>query len=248
MAPKEALAKRPAVSETLLEEILGSDLLCLSDTELLDCLLSWKDADTKGCKSKMDLIKEFVSFAGISDEKIQSLAFLFEENEINRLKKLKPKRASSVFAEDVIEDIYFIYEKQGPRSEGRYLSNWVNVVYSLTCGKIYKEYDVAVQNDGQVLAAGNWLEWRLPHFLVKLLALHFPEGVAKEVAFVLSCGNDSSSLQQVFSSKDYGDITDEERVPCRCHGLFERFRLEVLQGSFDVSHIRFEGILLQKVE
>ena len=242
VAPKQVLEKRPSVNETLLEEILGSDLLCLSDAELLDILLSWEDAE--GCTGKMDLIKKFVCLANVSEEKIRSLP---EVHEMERLRKLKRKRTSSLYTADVIAEVRRKF-RDSPHFRGsvesRYLSNWVNVVYSVTSYLAgCQEYKVSIQESGLTLPAGNWLEWRLPRFVVKLMAIHFTNWVAEGVAFVLSCGNDSSKMQQVFSSKEYGNITAGQKVACTLDNLVTRFRLEVRQGNLDPATIKFEGIL-----
>eukprot|EP00913_Durusdinium_trenchii_P014498 g13600.t1 len=72
MCPKRVLQERPAVSDELVHEVLGSDFLCLSDEELLDLLMEWKEAD-EGHISKRDLIEKYVCLENVSGEKIKTM-------------------------------------------------------------------------------------------------------------------------------------------------------------------------------
>ena len=56
---KEVLAQRPSVSDELLEEVLSSGLLCISDSELFSLLAGWEEAE-EGLRN-IELIEKHVA-------------------------------------------------------------------------------------------------------------------------------------------------------------------------------------------
>eukprot|EP00913_Durusdinium_trenchii_P025962 g24359.t1 len=101
--PKVALARRPAVNERLLQEVLSSDLLCVSDEDLFDLLVNWDDdAEYSQDVSRAKLIEKYVSMAKISDEKIRLMTGSIEEPERKRLKSLRSVCTRSEHTRDVI--------------------------------------------------------------------------------------------------------------------------------------------------
>ena len=155
--PKETLSERPNISEVLLEEVLSSDLLCLSDEELLDLLVKWKDTE-EGC-SKVQLIERHVSLANVSAQKIRTLATFFQQPQLDHLKSLKPKKARSLHAEDVLRKLKNIFDDNASDpTEIKFVSNWVNVIHSKEA--VFKNglYALASRRYEELLAPGNWVE------------------------------------------------------------------------------------------
>ncbi|CAK9101114.1 BTB/POZ domain-containing protein 1 (Hepatitis C virus NS5A-transactivated protein 8) (HCV NS5A-transactivated protein 8), partial [Durusdinium trenchii] len=252
--PKVALARRPAVNERLLQEVLSSDLLCVSDEDLFDLLVNWDDdAEYSQDVSRAKLIEKYVSMAKISDEKIRLMTGSIEEPERKRLKSLRSVCTRSEHTRDVIGCIRGRFDRwaanrfQGfrPGNLGEYfLSNWVHFVHSPNTN-VGSMFALASCAEHSFQNAGSWVEWRLPLFAVKLLAVRFRKEVGKDIDLTVSCANDSSGWQQVLSSKDR-PIKAQEVVPSRCEFLVKRFKVEICKGSFDPSDIRFEGILQER--
>ena len=66
---KEALAQRPSVKDELLEEVLSSGLLCISDSDLFSLLAKWKEAE-EGLKN-IELIQEHVNMENVPPNLIE---------------------------------------------------------------------------------------------------------------------------------------------------------------------------------
>ena len=248
--PKVALAKRPS-SETLLNEVLSSDLLCISHEELLNLLVKWEEVE--GCESRINFIEKYVSMENISQEKLRVLKnVVVDDSQFQRLRSLKLACARSEYTNDAIQRIlqHFGGFNGGIDQTQSFLSNWVNVLYSRSFSPghiVQTAYQCGVYS--RKLTAGNWFEWRLPHFAVKLQALRFPvSDVPNDEHVLLSCGSDSSELKPVFSSRDHGHISKGQAIKCRCDILVQRFRVEVSQGSFHLGNMKFEGFLQETAD
>ncbi|CAK9101138.1 BTB and MATH domain-containing protein 40 [Durusdinium trenchii] len=128
--PKVALAKRPS-SETLLNEVLSSDLLCISHEELLNLLVKWEEVE--GCESRINFIEKYVSMENISQEKLRVLKnVVVDDSQFQRLRSLKLACARSEYTNDAIQRIlqHFGGFNGGIDQTQSFLSNWVNVLYS----------------------------------------------------------------------------------------------------------------------
>lgn len=244
--PKMVLQERPPASDELLQEVLGSDFLCLSDEELLDLLIMWEDAD-EGCMSKFDLIAKHVRLEKVPAEKIKSMVLM---PEFGFCKPFKTKTIRSEYTDDVLCSLKERCKSQhGEEWDEVFLSDWVNIIH--TEGAISDDVDLvelAYQCDQCELEAGNWVEWRFPLFAVKLLGISINEGaeVAEGTHFIVSCEKKGSpgSMQEVFRSEEHGQIFAEQSFPCQCDFVANCFRVEVTFGTLDVCCFTFEGFLL----
>eukprot|EP00913_Durusdinium_trenchii_P025959 g24356.t1 len=183
MQPKVALEERPAVSDELLHEVLGCGFLCISDEELLDLLMTWKEAD-EGCASRMDLVGKYVCLKCIPADKIKAMVLM---PEFGFFKSVKSKTIRSEHTEDVLYSLQEHCEGQhGDKWHNVFRSDWVSVAHSEGAIITGGLNDLACQNTTEELAAGNWVEWRFPHFAVKLVAIRFIEDVAEGAHFIVS--------------------------------------------------------------
>ncbi|CAK9101142.1 BTB/POZ domain-containing protein 1 (Glucose signal-repressing protein), partial [Durusdinium trenchii] len=245
--PKVALAKRPSVSETLLNEVLSSDLLCASDGELFDLLVNWNEA----VESRIKLLEKYLNLQKVSSDRLKLLKTLVDVQQFEDLTSGERQvHTRSQHALDVIECIKELFDHWEPKPADQaqaFLSNWVNVIHNRRVNMDCSLLSLAQQKAHENLFAGNWLEWRLPHFAVKLLTVRFPcDDVENDTHLTLFCGNDSTNLQQVFSSKEHGCISSGQVIRCRCNFLVQRFRVVVDQGVFNSINIQFEGFLQEK--
>ncbi|CAK9101110.1 BTB and MATH domain-containing protein 40 [Durusdinium trenchii] len=247
-SPKVALAKRPSVDEELLVEVLSSHLLCISDDDLCDLLFNWEDPIGDATRN---LIEKCVP--NISPEKREKLRSSNSagEPEQKRLKLVRSMHgARSEYTEDLILSIKGRFDKKwGMRNDvteqepQAFLSNWVSVLYSRS-QNVDAIYLWARQAASYMhLLEGNWFEWRFPYFTIVPQALKFTSSVPAASCFSLLCGNDSTNLQEVFSSKELGRISCGQVIKCKCDFPVQRLRVFAVQKDFNLSCIKFQGYL-----
>lgn len=235
-----ALEERPAVSDELLHDVLSSNFLCISDEELLDLLLRWKEAE-EGCRSKLDLIQKYVCLKNVPAEKVKAMVLM---PELGFCQSVRLKRVRSVYTNNVLYTLRLRCEKQhGVFSQRLLLSNWVNVVHSGV--SFWSLANVASQFDVETVEAGNWVEWKFPRFAVKLRALVFQFAVEEGTHFIVSCGKSNrGSMEEVFRSEEHGQISKGQVCPCECDFVANSLRVQVTSGTFNVCGCQFEGFLL----
>ena len=267
---KEALAKRPSVSDELLEEVLSSGLLCISDGELFSVLAKWKEAE-EGLK-KIELIEKHVNMQNVRPELVRASGL---DNEILRpLKTRKFTQSRGEKTEDVhslirrrFEEFLKGQERQVHNShqqtlstpanfewgvqEGRrqamweanFLTTWVQVNHTMSKlpGSPYRLACNYHDVLGPfILDAGTWVEWRLLRFALYLTGISL---TGREKANVeIWCG-DGESWERIFCSN--GKV-----VACHCDFMVRHFKIKMLQGpcTFDPSRVKFQGILQEAAE
>ena len=275
---KEALAQRPSVSDELLEEVLSSGLLCISDGELFSLLAKWKEAE-EGLKN-IELIEKHVNMQNVPPELVQQSG-LDDES----LRPLKTRRLTRSRGEET-EDVHGLLrrrfeeflkgqerpvgsahqpnpvegcsaswnfgwgEKEGRSKamwEANFLTDWVQV--SHTMSKLPgSPYSLAC-NQRDVLGpflldAGTWVEWRLLRFALYLTGISLTGLEAAHVE--IWCG-DGARWERIFCSEGK-EIKVKTSVACHCDFMVRHFKIKMLQGSFDPSRVRFQGILQEAVE
>lgn len=249
MCPKRALQERPAVSDELVHEVLGSDFLCLSDEELLDLLMEWKEAD-EGHISKRDLIEKYVCLENVSGEKIKTMLLT---PELQFLKSVRPKTIRGEYVFDVLGHLGSCCRNlHGEHCwEDVFLSDWVNVVVQDRVNIPHEvQINLAVQSNccEVKLDAGHWVAWRFPGFAVKLQAMYFRSDIDEGTHFSISCfkKGGSGDMQVVFRSEEHGYIEETALLPCNCNFLAKSILLEVTSGTFEPNSFKFEGFLLEE--
>ena len=258
---EEALKQRPMVSDALLEEVLSSKSLCISNQALFSLLSKWDDHDESELK-KVALIGKYVTIGDISDGIIRSSGM--SKDEIQSLKGLKSVCLRSQTTEhttNLFNTLWQRFDKwqkevgsQPNDSSIRFLANSVNVSYSLASyARNWIVYPLSLASSATfgnqlLLKAGDWIEWRLPQFAVHVLAITFASDVKASSHLAIFCAADCSEWHRVFSSKDHGDIQCGKRIACRCDFLVQRFKLRMLGGDDHTGgnhhkFVHFEGIL-----
>ena len=241
---EKALKERPVVSDALLDEVLGSKSLCISNEALFSLLAKWNDLDESEL-NKIALIQKYVSIGDISGGIIRSSGM--SEQEIQSLKDdLKSVRLRSQNTEHTTNLFLLLWQRfekwckqlgnQPSDSSTRFLANWVNVSYSISLyarnWTVMPELLARNFTKGQLLLkAGDWIEWRLPQFAVDVLGITFASDVKASTHLEFLCAADCPEWHCVFSSKDHSDIKSGKRFACRCDFLVQRFKLRMLGGD-----------------
>lgn len=275
---KQVLAQRPTVSDELLEEVLSSGLLCISDSELFSLLAKWKEAE-EGLKN-IELIEKHVAMRNVPAELIQRSGL---DNE--SLLSFTTQRSTQSRGEET-EDVHdllrrrfekFLKAQQRPLGpyhkqsqvegqpaasnfqwgveEGRsqamweanFATDWVRVSHTMSKmpGSPYR----LACNQKDVLGpfrldAGNWVEWRLLRFALYLTGISL---TGREEANVeIWCG-DGERWEQIFCSKGKVIIA-RTFIACHCDFMVRQFKIKTLQGSFDPSSVKFQGILQEPAD
>lgn len=257
---EEALKERPTASDLLLDEVLGSKSLCISNEALFSLLSKWNDLDESRL-NKIALIQKYVSIGDISGGLIGSSGLSVQElQSLKDLKSVRLRRQNTEHTTDLFRTMWLRFErysKEHGNKPGdfntRFLANWVNVSYRLAAHAghwtvnpvdLASSLHVGVQ---LALKVGDWIEWRLPNFAVHVLGITFASDVRASSHLEILCAADCSEWHRVFSSKDHGDINCGKRFACRCDFLVQRFKLRMMGGDDHTGcyHrlVLFEGIL-----
>ena len=274
---KEALAQRPSVSDELLEEVLSSGLLCISDSELFTLLANWKEEGLKN----IELIEKHVNMQNVPPELVQRLGL--DNESLRPLKTRRLTRSRGEKTEDVhdllrrhfeeflkahqrpignchrktYQDRYsassnFDWGMQEGRSqamwEANFLTDWVQVTHTMS--KLPgSPYSLACNIHDVLgpfrLEAGNWVEWRLFRFALYLTGISLT-GLEAAHNMEIWCG-DGARWEPILCSKGK-EIKVKTFVPCHCDLMVRHFKIKMLQGSFDPSRVRFQGILQEAVD
>ena len=251
---KEAFKTRPLVKQELLDEVLGSNLLCIKDQELFDLLSKWTDApDQSGPFIRKWVSLENVQVWNAPDDLVQAL---MDGDEQETFRSLRKRGEHTVDLISCVKERFSAFVRNGQWRGWRgnheivtvaYLTNWVCV--SSTMHDLADLAPCAYELASGLhlswkLRAGQWLEWRLPTFAVHLLAVKFTADFKDADHLEVFCAEDCAGWQRVFSSKDHDGIVKKDTVvPCVCEGLVQRFKVQMISGEYPVGYIKFEGIL-----
>ena len=256
--PKKSLAERPAVCETLLQEVLGSDLLCISHEDLFDLLVEWDDAVEEGRLTRAELIQKYVAMQNISEERLLRIKRFFgDSKEFECIKNLKIVCMRSEHTTDVLYSIRsrfdFWANKPWPNGkpcnyEAYFLINWVHLL--LSPGPTFPNsspFSIAHGMGRDPIGKDEWLEWNFPRFAVKLLSIQLAKGATSQgTSLRFLCKGENSAWQEIHVAKDLPEIQKERVIPCRSENLVKGVRVEVASGSLFLSSFAFEGLLQER--
>lgn len=132
--------------------------------------------------------------------------------------------------------------------EANFLTDWVQVTHTMSKlpGLPYRlacnHHDV---KGPFRLDAGNWVEWRLLRFALYLTGISLT-GLEAAQNMEILCG-DGACWERIFCSEGK-EIKVKTFVACHCDFMVRHFKIKMLQGSFDPSRVKFQGILQEAVE
>ena len=222
---EKAFETRPLVRDELLEEVLVSDLMCITNEKLVSLLQKWDAPDPT---NRWALVDRWVSPAKLPNRKCG-------ESTADLLSCVRSRFDK-------------FYQGQSFNQETRaavYFANWVSVSFSLAGSQwLGHIYNIAAGHEiGRRLQAGDWIEWRLPKLVVHLIAIKFTEGLKNSDHLEVFCAADCSGWHCVFSSHDHDGVERGTVVKCGCDFLVQRFKVHMVSGDFPVSKLHFECIL-----
>lgn len=257
---KEALAQRPSVCDELLEEVMSSGLLCISDSELLLLLAKWEEAE-EGLKN-IELIGKHVAIQNVPPELVQQSGLFSltsqiwtqsrgeETEDVHDLLRRRFEEFLNAQERPVKPWGWKDFEtgvKEGVSQamwKANFLTDWVRVSHTLSKlpGSPYSlagnKHDVL---GPFLLDAGTWVEWRLLRFALYLTGISLSGLEAAHVEIL--CG-DGAHWERIFCSEGK-EIKVKTFVACHCDFMVRQFKIKTLQGSFDPSCVKFQGILQQ---
>ena len=227
---EKAFETRPLVRDELLEEVLVSDLMCITNEKLESLLRKW---DAPDATNRWALVDRWVSTAKLPNRKCgESTADLLSCVR-SRFDKFYQGKS---FHQETRAAVYF--------------ANWVSVSFSLAdsrwLGYLYQVASGVTPlgiNPVLKLQAGDWIEWRLPKLAVHLMAIKFTAGLENSDHLEVSCAADCSGWHCVFSSQDHDGVESGTVVKCGCDFLVQRFKVHMVSGEFPVFNLNFECIL-----
>ncbi|CAE7821339.1 bath-42 [Symbiodinium sp. CCMP2592] len=217
--PKKTLLKRPALRQELLEEILGSGLLCIEADALKEILRSW---GTKDCDSLESLINIRAS-SQHSDDVLFTL--------LNRYEKAGKK---GVFLGA------WVVVSLGPGQGEAYTLEQLNETAS-------NEQRFTV-NEGWVqwLLPHTWVHLQGFSFEDQACADNDEEKLTS-ASFRIWCSEDCATWHLAYESQEQ-EISYRTFLPCkRPPGLVKSFKLEVLEGELSHIYFNIHGILQTSV-
>eukprot|EP00435_Cladocopium_sp_Y103_P018121 s4303_g4.t1 len=194
---KVALAERPNVKSELLEEVLGSNLLCITDAELFSLLWTkWQDAGAEPVSNR-SLINKFVSIGNVPDHMRDSFFAPVQDLEVEDMPK---RRKRGEHTRDLFSSVKSRFD-DWVHQHKIYLANWVSVSLSSRDANAYKNlYELASGGcpfGGATLRVDCWIEYRLTQFALHLLAVRFKETLREDLHIEIFCAGDFSDWHLV---------------------------------------------------
>ena len=242
---KAAFESRPLVKQELLDEVLGSNLFCITDQELFDLLSKWTDA--QGQISSKTLIGKWVSM-----DKVSVAEQNFKVDDCNETKSMRKRGEHTNDLLCGVKDRFIrdVASKIVHSEAGRmlFLTDWVCAVFGWRDVTKFHDsiYGLANGEQSVTLLKDLWIEWRLPKFAAHLIAIKFTQEFTKDDHLEIFCAADCSGWQRVFSSKDHDCLIAKDAVvPCECEGMVQRFRIQIVSGQYPIKCVKFEVILRQ---
>ena len=224
--PEKALQSRPPLPPELLEEILESGLLCMSEDALMKTLQSWGE-------------KEGDCLEPIIKARIPS----------------KPLRVVSLRGEHTTNVLQTLWKRYCDAGEkGTFVGYWVNVLLgpgqSQTCSQ--DELLNMARMDKRFTLNPGWVQWYLPYcsfhlqgFCFDLLRKTF--SVSASFRIQVKSGEDGATWHLAYESHKK-EIKDGIFLSCkRPPGLVQYFKLEVLEGKLPDIRFNIQGILQTSV-
>ena len=220
--PAEALKERPALRPELLEEILDSVLLCMSEDDLKKTLQSWgeKEGDCLEPIIKAKIQRATVRTPGVHTKNV--LGTLWGRY-VNAGKK-------GAFLGYWVVVILGPEQAEMCREDAAYVKTMasnVNFVHTYRKG---------------------WVQWLLPHSSVHLRGFSFSNNnIAVSTSFRIWSSEDGATWHLAYESLKT-EIKARAFLPCkRPPGLVKWFKLEVLEGKLPAIWFQIHGILQTSV-
>ncbi|CAE7821349.1 bath-40 [Symbiodinium sp. CCMP2592] len=225
--PEDALKTRPALRPELLEEILGSGLLCMSGDALKKILQSWGDKDDP----LQPIIKAWIPST--------------------------PLRAVSLRGEhttNVLQSLWKSYCDAG--NKGTFVGYWVNVLLgpgqSQTC--THDNLSSMASMNSKFTFQRGWVQWYLPYCSVHLQGFslaggHYTTICSGSTSFRIYVKSDEDGATWHLAYESHRKVVgDGTFLPCkRPPGLVKHFKLEVLEGELSNARLEIRGILQTSV-
>ena len=221
--PAEALKKRPALRPELLEEILDSGLLCMSDDDLKRTLQSW---GSKGNDSLQPIIDARIQRATVRTpgEHTTDVLCTLWDRYVNAGKK-------GAFLGYWVVVILGPQQAEMCREDAAYVKLMANGQYELTYRK-------------------GWVQWLLPYCSVHLQGFSFyGNHVSSSTSFRIHVKSDEGGATWHLAYESHkkeikmGTFLPGKRPP----SLVKCFKLEVLEGGLSSVTFHIHGILQTSV-
>ena len=224
--PEKALKTRPEMKAELLEEILGTGVLCIEEASLRRLLEDWRQQSP---------CWEADALRSVVETRIRS----------------SRAREVGVHSSDVLATLWTTHGQPRPASGGYpyrplepqspcFLGYWVVVILGpkqqgVGKGDANVLQRIAANQDHLALGEG-WVSWMLPHSHVYLMGFSLG-GTSSAASFEVLCSEDGATWHVAFKScKEAFPMTDKMVTISRPPFLVKWFKLHVLQGTL---HARF---------
>ena len=225
--PEKALQKRPPLLPELLEEILESGLLCMSEDALMKTLQSWGE-------------KEGDCLEPIIKARIPST----------------PLRVVSLRGEHTTNLLQTLWDRYCDAGEkGAFVGYWVNVLLGPGQSQICTQDGLLsmARMDTLFTLGQGWVQWYLPYCSFHLQGFSFPNYYGNDISASTSfrihvkSGEDGATWHLAYESEKK-EIQEGTFLPCkRPEGLVQYFKLEVLEGELPKTYFHIQGILQTSV-
>mmetsp|Transcript_41123 Transcript_41123/g.116415 ORF Transcript_41123/g.116415 Transcript_41123/m.116415 type:complete len:433 (+) Transcript_41123:108-1406(+) len=269
--PTQALAGGFALDAALLDEVLKSKRLCISDFELATLLLQWGESPVAEAYS-MDLgllLERHVAFAAFTDgqyQKIRSLAAKVDQ--AAKVQDLWGRCHRGTHTNDLFADLFKMHESQqqikDPPTKPPFLGYWVNLIPSQPgFGRASTYYvqgkkedgtenkfapagrleDVARNESTMALDANDEMRWWMPHHGIHVSGASFGRGLAKGLHVQVYASVDGRDWEMLLDSALLPAAPDSAaRFPCRSTVCASWLKLCVRKGKY-VNLLRLCGII-----
>ncbi|CAE7517499.1 unnamed protein product [Symbiodinium microadriaticum] len=217
--PAMTMKKRPGLSPQLVEEIVGSEALCISSEDLQDLICNWDEASSEEEREVQRLLQAYAEGPATTHRRVASGDALFE-----------------------LKESYWGHGRQIALLLGPPETDWSDAVAepgfleALAHNDNFHTYSIAIQ-DG-------WIVWMMPFVSLYLTSFSFNARVlTEEVHFKVFCSEDGIDWKLCLDSKEHGNIEEDEDVCCE-HRHVKWLKLLVVDGRFSTDFC-VSGILLQ---
>lgn len=255
--PETSLKNASKLPRCLLDEILTSPLLAVTDDQLVNIFIGWAQYKSMSSAEVVTLVKSHIGPQSYSEDVLISV--LEGRVEAAALKHCGDTAGSPT--EDLFATLKALYEAKYPSpvhlSSRRppFLGYWVNMIPNtpdfgntevrpgdnnnfLPVGFMMEQ---AANQRQIVLSPGQEIIWWLPHHRISPTGIRFENNIGSSHILV-AVSTDGQCWVDIYNSsrqKDAGTIL----VPCRLKGMVVSWiRLRVLRGSYE-NKLRIHGFM-----
>eukprot|EP00930_Biecheleria_cincta_P099619 TRINITY_DN91241_c0_g1_i1.p1 TRINITY_DN91241_c0_g1~~TRINITY_DN91241_c0_g1_i1.p1 ORF type:complete len:365 (-),score=75.32 TRINITY_DN91241_c0_g1_i1:255-1349(-) len=186
----EALVNAFMLTPALLEEVLSSPLLCISDSQLAQIFLEWADkpmAKNNG-HDVVVLMRSHVQLSALTRDELSKMEVLATKlghgEDIGNLLRISNRGS---FTEDVFATLWQQFKSEFAQTQTAFLGFWLNLIPSRASippripnghpTALHSWSDVAIGISAATLSKDDELVWFMPHHSVLLTGISFPSGV-----------------------------------------------------------------------